>query len=181
MICLFFYQPLGASDPWVLGPCRQDQTVVVIRETKCDADSGREQKVPSKQRPDVAFIFYHFFFITLMIFFIFSQFNYSVDLINRYDCSTCNLCARYLICSGSGHQWEEKGGGGALASIVFGLLIILSQRGIVDELCVARFSFYYLIFRGGRGRLIQKLKQLSGICVPGKKEKADLWLRKALV
>lgn len=40
------------------------------------------------------------------IFNIFFQFNYLVTLINRYDCSACNLCARHLICSGSG-----RGGG----------------------------------------------------------------------
>lgn len=86
------------------------------------------------------------------IFNIFFQFNYLVTLINRYDCSACNLCARHLICSGSGR-------GGGLLWVLFFLfhdgrrfrstaadLIILSQRGIRDEAYVACFALDYLTF-----------------------------------
>lgn len=139
-------------------------------------DCGREKKVPLKQYPDVAFIFY--LFLSLMFF----QFNYSVNLINRYDCSACNLCARHLICSGSGHQ-------GALAGIVFPLSwwpmlqisccwphYFLTAGGIWGELVLSVFHFIASLFCG-RGSLIQKLKQFGAFCMP---RKANLCLCKAL-
>lgn len=47
---------------------------------------NRTESPLEKQRPDVAFIFY-LFFLSLMFWDFFFQFNYSVKLINRYDCS----------------------------------------------------------------------------------------------
>lgn len=43
------------------------QTFIITGETKSHRDTGREQKVPIKQHPDVAFIFYLFFFTLYFI------------------------------------------------------------------------------------------------------------------
>lgn len=57
-------------------------------------------KTASRCRFHILSFFFHF---------IFYQFNYSVNLINRYDYIACNLSARHLICSGSGRRGGFSG------------------------------------------------------------------------
>lgn len=146
----------------------------IIGQTTWHVDSGREQRVPSKQRPDVTFIFYRVF-LSLIFF----QFNYSTSLINRYDCRACNLCARHLICSGSGCR-------GALAGIVFSSFMMACapdqllptslfyhRGGFETGLCCLFFTLLPH-FSVAEADLLKSRSTL--FCTP---RKADLWLCKA--
>lgn len=107
-----FWQPLGQSDLESPRHSRQQ------RHSKIHHYFGRQSDVviveENRRFPQNSVQMSPSYFIGFFLTLIFFQFNYSVNLINRYDCSVCNLCARHLICSGSGH-WE------ALVGIVFPL------------------------------------------------------------
>lgn len=139
---------LPASSPRDAADDSHIQKFIITGETKWHGDTGRSLQNTVQMLPS-----YYVFLLLLFL----HQFNYSVNLINRYDCSACNLCARYLICSGSGRQ-------GALAGIVFPLswwpaLQISCCRphyfiteGDLRRGCVACFSCYYLTFFCSGGR-----------------------------
>lgn len=110
---------------------------------------------------------------------IFFQFNYSDGLINRYDCSECNHCARHLICSGSRCR-------GALVGIVFSSFMMACasdqllptslfyhRGGFETSLCCLFFTLLPH-FSVAEADLLKS--QSSLFCTP---RKAELWLYKS--
>lgn len=89
----------------------------IIGHTKWHADFAREQNVPTKQCPDVAYIFNQGFFLTLIFF----QFNYSASLINTVDMTAVCVISVLDIWSVLARSFR-----GALAGIVFPTFMMAS-------------------------------------------------------
>lgn len=86
---------------------------------------------------------FHTLYIYIVFIFNIFQFNYSFQLINTCHCSACNLCARHLICSGSGCRE-------ALVGIVFPTFMMARAS---DQLLPTSL-FYH---RGGFGTRPRRL------------------------